>query len=84
MNIKTYLTRQLAPVDIERMKPVADMELQRLVDDRIIYFGECHYIRNAAGDRCGLQVAWTVAKESNVETHIIQYAHKNEKTFTFR
>lgn len=77
MNIQTYLTRQLQSVSLERLKIITEIELQRLVDDRIIYFGECHYIRDEAGDRCGIQVAWTTEKESSIEKHIIEYGNKD-------
>lgn len=77
MHIQTYLTKQLQSVSLERMKVIAEIELQRLVDDRVIYFGECHYIRDEAGDRSGIQVAWTTDKESSVEKHIIRHGNKD-------
>ena len=64
MDIEKYLKTKLKGIPLYRLKIKAEIELQNLVDDRIIYMGDCHYTRDNQGDRNGIKVVWIYEAES--------------------
>lgn len=68
MDIKAYLERTLSVFALHRIKARAEIELQALVDDKLIHFGNCYYLRDAEGNRCGLICEWTTGEQAATET----------------
>ena len=60
MDITEFLKNTLKGFPIHRLKIRAEIELQKLVDDRIIYHADCHFIRDANGTRNGVNCVWIV------------------------
>ena len=58
MNVKAYLQKTLCQYDIRSIRAYGNTELQQLIDDRIIYLGECYYTRDEDGKRIGLRLNW--------------------------
>ena len=75
MDIEKYLKTKLIGIPLYRLKVKAEIELQNLVDDRIIYMGDCHYVRNDKGDRNGIKVVWIYEAESALHGTTILCQH---------
>ena len=54
MEIEDFLTKTLSPYSVDRIKIRAMIELQRLVDDRLIVVGDAYHLRDADGLRIGV------------------------------
>ena len=54
MDIESYLISTLSVYPLCRIKIRAEIELQRLVDDKILYVGDAYYLRGKDGSRIGV------------------------------
>ena len=62
MNIQKYLQRTLSCYGIRHIKIKAEIELQGLINDRIIYIADVHYTRDEKGVRNGVRVGWKLTE----------------------
>ena len=67
MNVETYLEKTLAEYPLTRMKVRADVELQRLVDDKEIVVGDAYYLRDSTGERTGIVCEYLIAQGQSVQ-----------------
>ena len=67
MDVKSYLETYLSEYRLNRIKINAEIALQALVDDKIIYCGDCYYLRDTDGNRVGIVCEWATSENASVE-----------------
>ena len=69
MEIEDFLTKTLSPYSVDRIKIRAMIELQRLVDDRLIVVGDAYHLRDADGLRIGVVCEFKEAPNTLIKTN---------------